>query len=208
MRNLRRTVVLLGVLSLSLAVAAGAAAKRPTPPPTTTTTTQPSEPGVGVTCAELSVDPPAGISFATPIWNEAGSSFTVQLNKGLQACVDVDSLGGIWTVDVDLGSASSAGLAVYDSVMPGDTCWGKVYVEESGMIYTSVIPAAAIDACGTGELDGAASLAFSAVYLGRGKLAQPVTITVTLPLGGSKRRRPRGFPGASVARDLVWQAWL
>jgi hypothetical protein len=183
MKNLRRILVLLVVLSVPLAAATGAAAKKPPPPddPPATTTTQPSEPGVGMTCAELSVDPPAGISFAMPVWNEARSSFTVQLNKGLQACVDVDSLEGIWTMDVDLGSAHSVSLAVYDSVMPGDTCWGKVYVEESGTVLTSVIPTATIDACGTGELDGAASLAFSAGYLGRGKLAQPVTITVTLP---------------------------
>ncbi|MBN2114082.1 MAG: hypothetical protein JW785_08155 [Acidimicrobiia bacterium] len=173
MRTLRRILVLLVVLSLPLGAAAGAAAKKPAPPP--------EEPGVGMTCAELKASPPAGISFAEEVWNEGGSSFTVQLNKGLHACVDVNSVAGEWTIDVDLGSAATGSLAVYDSVMPGDACWGKVYVEESGTVVTSVIPAATIDACGIGELDGAVSLAFSADYLGRGKLAQPVTITVTLP---------------------------
>jgi hypothetical protein len=162
----RRFWLALMIGGLTMAIALPASATKPG---------KPVKPNGGMTCAELS----AYWDFAVPVWNEAHTAFTV--TGPLNACVDVDSVQGVWQIDVDMGSALEVYLSVQDSAYVGDTCWGRTTVTESGTVYTSVIPAATLNACGTGEADGAASLTFNAQYLHRGKLRTPATITVTLP---------------------------
>jgi hypothetical protein len=192
----KKILVLLVVLAVPLAMMATASAgppcaKNPThpdcvgPPPSSTTTTTIADDGpVGLTCAEAEED---GFDHVPVRWSEDRTSFEVELNLRTGACVDVDSVEGEWTIDVDVGSARELRVAIQDSVAPGDACWGgcngdvEAIVTESGTIVTPVIPAATLDACGTGFPDGADTLTFSASYSGVRKLATPVTVTVSLP---------------------------
>jgi hypothetical protein len=192
----KKILVLMVVLAVPLAMVATASAgppcaKNPThpdcvgPPPSSTTTTTVADDGpVGLTCAEAEEE---GFDHVPVEWSADGASFTVVLNLRTGACVDVASVEGEWTIDVDVGSAREVRVGIQDSVAPGDACWGgcsgdpEAVFTESGTVVTPVIPAAEPDACGTGFADGADTLTFSASYSGVRKLATPVTVTVYLP---------------------------
>ena len=162
---------------------------------------------IGMTCLEADAAL-RNINHVTPVWLPSGQStqqpgdrgFLVELNNRLSACVDVTSAGGDWTIEViSLGSADGVGLAVGDSVNPGDACWGGCHGDveatvtaadcgagEPCIVLTPWIPASEIDACGlwlgdNGFLDGDPQLAFTASYSGVNKMAEPVVIRVTVP---------------------------
>lgn len=169
--------VLLAV-AVALAMAVPAGAKKPDNPDKP----PPDEPLVGLTCAEAAVE--YGEHAAVNWINE--ETFEVKVGVREDACVDVMSLEGGWTIEVDMGTAIEVGLGVRDSVAPGDMCWGPCVgtgvVTESG-IYEFSTPASEINACGVefGDADEALAFIAWADFRGPAKSAVPATITVTLP---------------------------
>lgn len=89
----------------------------------------------GATC-EASGDP----------WIAATDGFTATLTDKL-TCVDwTTTKEAVWTISVELNGARTFNAHIRDS-HPGDFCWRSDASFESTV--TSVLPIAAIDACGT-----------------------------------------------------------
>ncbi|MEN8114529.1 MAG: hypothetical protein ABFS21_09085 [Actinomycetota bacterium] len=144
----------------------------------------PDEPLIGLTCAEAEAQYGPHVDVT---WSDDTKAFTFKIGYREDACVDVFSFPGEWTIEVvDMGSAILVGLGVRDSVAPGDMCWGPCLdtglVTEPG-IYTFDTPASELNACGDDFGDDDEALAFIAWadFRGPAKNAVPATITVTLP---------------------------
>ena len=103
------------------------------------------------------------------------------------------SIGGSWTIDVDMGTAIEVDLVVRDSVAPGDLCWGPSVgdgIITEGGTYTYETQASTLNACGYEFDDADPALAFivRASYRGPAKRATPATIT------SIRRQCPRRTP--------------
>jgi hypothetical protein len=173
---MKRMWIVLFVLAIGAALAAPASAAKPDCPGNSCNT---DSSGIGMTCAETEA---VGFDHVVPT-PTGPNTFVVELADRLGACVDVMAAAGTWEIEVvQVGSAREVYLAVQDSVLPGDTCWGGSDVgaiTEPTVLYP-VLPEAAVDACGFGEADGDPQLTFHAMYKG-GRLAQPVIVRVTFP---------------------------
>ena len=127
---MKRIWILLVVVALGVALAAPASAAKPNceldpghPSCKPADEDPPADGPVGMTCVEADAAL-RNIAHVEPTWT-GDNSFRLELNNKERACVDVMSAEGVWTIDVvTLGSASAVGLAIGDSVNPGDTCWG------------------------------------------------------------------------------------
>ena len=215
---MRRIWTMLFVVVLAVAIAAPATAKvdcvaRPDHPLCAGGEEEPPDDGpIGMTCVEADAAL-RNIGHVVPVWMPSGQpdqqpgdlSFRVELNDRLSACVDVTSAAGVWEIDVvTLGSSDEAGLAIGDSVNPGDTCWGGCHGDveatvtttdcEDGesckVVWTPELPASYLDSCGiwlgdNGFADGDPQMVFTASYSGVKKLSESVVIEVTLPEGSN-----------------------
>ena len=180
------TLILLMAGTMLVASTPVASAKKPPRPP--------DEPVAGTTCEQIKQDPHMSrlFDYATEEWNDDYTAFTVELELGQHACVDVPFEADSplpWFVEVDIGSARSpsVSLAVGDSVSPGDTCWGgcngdpEATVTEDASFWTTPIDGSGLDACGDSFGDTDPRLVFTASYDGRGRAGTQTTIRVTLP---------------------------
>lgn len=81
-------------------------------------------------------------------------TFTLSGNQA-NACIDVISKEGPWTVTITGSGARSLALIPRDSIAPGDSCGGYVMRRAANIYgtlilgYEDSIPAATINACGT-----------------------------------------------------------
>lgn len=169
------TVLLVVTMAIVMALPAGAVKPdNPGKPP-------PDEPLVASTCAEAAIE--YGLDHVDVVWNEAKTEFTVEVGARENACVDVISFEGNWTIKVDMGTAIQVGLGVRDG-FAGDRCWGPCLgtglVTESGT-YAFWTPASELNACGDTFGDEDDALAFIAWADFRGPAKSAATITVTLP---------------------------
>ncbi|MEN8114733.1 MAG: hypothetical protein ABFS21_10120 [Actinomycetota bacterium] len=188
---MKRFWIMLLVLAVALVTALPVGAAKPdcnpdspdyTPEHPSCVPDEPDEPLVGLTCAdaEAQYGPHVDVNWIDD-W-----TFTFEIGYREDACVDVISIAGDWTIKVDMGSAILVGLGVRDSVAPGDMCWGPGL--DTGLVteadtYTFGTPASELNACGDdfGDDDEALSFFAWADFRGPAKNAVPATITVTLP---------------------------
>ena len=151
MSNLRRVLILVVVMALPLALMATAAAKKPD------CSLDPTHPSCG---EDPSDDVPMGGTVCDPAEYPNGingvqtNDFTFTLEVASDstfACVDVLSAAGEWKFTVTASRARSLLLVGRDSIAPGDACDALSFRRDAiPGSHSLVMPAATINACGTG----------------------------------------------------------
>ena len=176
---MRRLVIMLIAVGLLMAFPGAAGAKKPPAPPG-------QDPYPGETCAERTFDDPAMWYIGT-----ANDDFTLTLppDSDLRvACIDVTSLEGVWTFEIDAVGVASFTMQIKDSV-PGDICWRdawsstkKTDLPES-LTTPGLMPAATFNACpGDDFTDESEPLVFMVGYSPEKRAeTSSLTIHVNLP---------------------------